>query len=369
MNANPAGKKERDIKIYAPAGNLSSIISALDTGADAVYAGFRSASNLRNFTGINLSVDDMEKGVEYAHKKGGKVFITVNSYPQQSELTACFQAVDNAYRIKADAVIVSDLAVLDYTARKYPDLKIHLSVQAGASNAESINFFKENFNVVTVILPRVLTVSEIRQIAQNTDVEIEIFAFGSLCINYEGKCFLSPYITGESTNTIGTCSTPKYLHFEYKNGRLSFSMNGIVLNEYEEDELKVKPKIEDGKYQMGESETQWADNFLINRRQICKGRFINSATGKKSYALQAPVYLNTINILDKLIDAGVNSIKIEGRQRNEEYVVESVSAFRAVLDEYKKTKKISISKSSKEKLNRLFSGLEPSHTCYLAAGG
>ncbi len=354
-----------NLKIYAPAGNLASIIRAIDAGADAVYAGFRSASNLRNFSGINLSEGDMREGIWYAHKKGRGVFITINSYPQESELPACYKAVDDAWRMKADAIIVSDLAILDYAHKNYPELKLHLSVQAGASNSEAINFFKDNFNISTVILPRVVTLDEIRGISNNADVEIEVFAFGSLCINYEGKCFLSPYITGESTNTIGTCSTPKYLKFGESGGKLSFTMNGIKMNEYAADELELMPRIKEGRYQKQESETQWADNFLINRRQICKGRYIDSATKKRSYALQSPVYLNAVDIIDKLIDAGVSSIKIEGRQRNEAYVAKSVSAFKTVIDEYHKTGVLSVTKETMRSLNELFADIQPSHTCYL----
>jgi putative protease len=307
----------------------------------------------------------MAKGIKYAHKRGKEVYITVNSYPQKIELEACFKAVDDAYNMDADGIIVSDLAVMDYAAKTYPDLKLHLSVQAGASNIEAINFYKENFNVVTVILPRVVTLEEIKEISYNTDVEIEVFAFGSLCINYEGKCLLSPYITGESTNTIGTCSTPKYLEFRYDGGKLSFAMNGVAMNEYEADELRLKPKIQDGKYQKRESETQWADNFLINRRQICKGRYIDSVTGKKTYAMQPPVYLNAIDIIDRFIDAGVNAIKIEGRQRSEEYVTRSVEVFRKVIDDYCKTNEMSVGDDLKEKLDQLFADIQPSHSCYL----
>ena len=356
----------RKLKIYAPSGNLSSTIKAIDAGADAVYAGFRSASNLRNFAGINLSFEDMGKSIDYAHEKGKKVFITVNNYPQEKELADCFQAINDAYRLNADAVIVSDIAVLDYATKMYPDLKIHLSVQAGASNIEAINFFKDRFNISTVVLPRVVTIDEIKEITNHTDVEIEVFAFGSLCINYEGKCFLSPYITGESTNTVGTCSTPKYLNFHYHNDKLRFEMNGITMNEFNNDEFILKPKVEAGKYQKEDSEAQWADNFLINRRQICKARFIDSVTNEKSYALQSPVYLNIIDILDKLINAGVSSIKIEGRQRNEDYVTQSVTAFRAVLDEYEKTGTIKVSDATKESLNQQFIGIEPSYSCFLS---
>lgn len=357
--------KEKKLRIYAPAGNLDCIKSAFTAGADAVYAGFRSASNLRNFAGINLTQEDMSAGISHAHDLGREVYITINSYPQKNELVTCFAAVDLAFSLRADGIIVSDLAVLDYASKKYPDMGLHLSVQAGASNIETIRFYKDNFNITTVVLPRVVTLSEIKDIAEGTDVEIEVFAFGSLCINYEGKCFLSPYITGESTNTIGTCSTPKYLKFYKDDDKLSFEMNGVAMNEFAGDELKLFPKLSGDKYSKEDSETQWADNFLINRRQICKGRFLNTATGKKTYALQAPVYLNTIDLIDKFISSGVGAIKIEGRQRNADYVTKSVSAFRAVIDAYQKSGNMAVPYELREALAEQFSDIEPSCTCYL----
>src|SRR5690606_28830547 len=105
-------------------------------------------------------------------------------------------AVDQAVALGADALIIADTAILAYAARNHPDTELHLSVQASATNAAAIRFFRENFGVRRVVLPRVLSIQQVRQIARDTDAELEVFAFGSLCIMAEGRCYLSSYLTG-----------------------------------------------------------------------------------------------------------------------------------------------------------------------------
>lgn len=105
-------------------------------------------------------------------------------------------------------LIVADIAVLEYAAKHYPELELHLSVQASATNVAAIDFYQKNFNVKRVVLPRVLSIHQVKQLSRNltSDVELEVFAFGSLCIMSEGRCYLSSYMTGESPNTVGACS-------------------------------------------------------------------------------------------------------------------------------------------------------------------
>lgn len=362
----------KKVQINSPAGNLKCLKAAVDNGADSVYFGFRSASNLRNFQGINFTFNDAKQGVEYAHERGTRVFITINSYPQAQELKDCFKAVDDAYSLGADEIIISDLAVLDYAKNKFPDLAIHLSVQAGVSNLETIKFYEEQFRIKAVCLPRVLTTEEISEIASLTEVKIEVFAMGSLCINYEGKCFLSPYVTGESTNTIGTCSTPKFLTFEDRacrqagNGNLAFKMNGITLNKYQADELPNRPQILKDGYREEDVHKQWVDDFLINRRQICKGRYFNCDVKKSDYALNSIVWLNCVGIIGNLVEAGVRAFKIEGRQRSADYVGKATRIFRKAVDAYYNgSEDQDLTEEWKTELNTLFEGLEPTVNCYL----
>lgn len=353
------------VKIHAPAGDFASLRAAVENGADVVYFGFDTASNLRNFKGLNFSYAEAEKAAVYAHEHNVRVHITINNYPQAYELNDCCLAVDAAYHLKADAVILSDLGILSYTKEKYPDMQINISCQAGVSNFESLDFYQKEFGVNHFILPRVLTINEIAKLASSTKATIEIFIMGSLCINYEGKCYLSPYVTGESTNTVGTCSAPEFLSFE-DNGALTFKMNSITLNQYQPEELATYPKIYGGKYKEEDAENQWIDNFLINRRQICKGRYHNASLHTFDYSLNSAVYLNSISILPQIIQAGVGALKIEGRQRSFEYVASAVRILRRAVDSYyEDPSSFAFTHQEESQLESLFKGLDPCTTCYL----
>lgn len=331
------------IEICAPAGNLPSVKAAVDNGADAIYMGFSGDTNLRNFPALNLTDDEVYKAIQYAHGKGRKVFITVNAYPQEKELPLAYNVVDKAHSYGADAVIASDIAVLSYARDKYPGMRLHLSVQASASNVESIEFFRKHFGIKRVVLPRVLTLAEIRELRNQTDVEIEIFALGLLCINAEGQCFLSSYITSESINTYGACSHPKFINFEEDDnegeGTLKILSNGVLLNKYSPMEEVAYPTP-------------------------CKGKYYNKATDKLDNSIQDPESLNVIEILPEIIQTGITSIKIEGRQRSRSYVEKVVSTFREAVDNYYNNSHSAIDRSGRESLQALFEGLSPSYGCY-----
>ncbi|MBI5192192.1 MAG: U32 family peptidase [Nitrospirae bacterium] len=332
------------IEICAPAGNLPSVKAAVDNGADAIYMGFSGDTNLRNFPALNLTDDEVYKAIQYAHGKNKRVFITVNAYPQEKELPLAYDVVDKAYSYGADAVIASDIAVLSYARTKYPGMRLHLSVQASASNVRSIEFFRKHFGIKRVVLPRVLTLDEIRELRDQTDIEIEIFALGLLCINSEGQCFLSSYITSESINTYGACSHPKFINFEEDadnegEGTLKILSNNVLLNKYSPMEEVAYPTP-------------------------CKGKYYNKATDKLNNSIQDPESLNVIEILPEIIQTGINSIKIEGRQRSRSYVEKVVSTFREAVDNYYSNSHSVIDRSKRESLQTLFEGLSPSYGCY-----
>jgi len=330
----------KKVEICAPAGNLPSLKAAVDNGADAVYMGFSGDTNLRNFPALNFTEDEVHKAIQYAHNKEKKVFITVNSYPQEKELPLAYEAVDKAYSLGADAVIASDMAVLSYIQGRYPEKRVHLSVQASASNAEAIEFYRRHFGIKRVVLPRVLTIDEIRALRAETNVEIEVFALGLLCINSEGQCFLSSYITSESINTYGACSHPKFIDFvEEDEGEFKILSNGVVLNKYSPMEEVAYPTP-------------------------CKGRYYNKATGQLHNAIQDPESLNVLEILPEIIQAGVDSIKIEGRQRSRTYVEQVVRVFREAVDNYYESGSCRVSLSKEQHLQSLFEGLAPTYGCY-----
>lgn len=204
------------MELLCPAGNLPALKTAIDCGADAVYIGFKDDTNARHFAGLNFTGKKLDKAVQYVHDNHKKIHVALNTFAHPNGFERWTTAVDTAAQLGVDALIVADIAVLDYAASKYPHLELHLSVQASATNVASIDFYHKNFNVKRVVLPRVLSIHQVKQLARNmtSDVELEVFAFGSLCIMAEGRCYLSSYMTGESPNTVGACSPAKFVRWQ-----------------------------------------------------------------------------------------------------------------------------------------------------------
>ena len=301
-------RSKNKIQLNAPAGNLSSLIAAVDAGADSVYIGFQSPTNLRNLPGLNFSVAEAVEAVNYAHQHASRVYVTVNTHPIDHQLEGCFRAVDDANDIGADAVIVADLAILEYTRNKYPDLELHLSCVAGAADSAAVHFYCEEFGVSCVILPRVLSLEQIAALRHETDVLLEVMAFGVLCANYDGRCSLSSFITGASAHSIGACAPAEFVHFEETGeGRTSLKLNGIVIGDFVTTEKRTYPTP-------------------------CKGKYYNPAVGRWLHAFQDPCCLNALPLLSKLAAAGVDVVKIEGRQRSLAYVRLVTGVWREAID-------------------------------------
>ncbi len=299
----------RKAEVIAPAGNLRSLKAAIEAGADAVYLGFRDATNARNFEGLNFTDKDLAEGIEVVRMAGRKFFVAINTFPQLGDFTTWYGAVDRAVEMGADAVIIANLGILRYARERYPDINIHLSTQASASNYESINFYAEHFGIRRVVLPRVLTIDEIKDIVAHTDVEVEVFALGGLCINIEGRCYLSSYVTGASTNTEGACSPSRFVKFRSGDGgSMTISLNDVLLNRLGHGESSPYPTC-------------------------CKGRYL-MPNGSPVYAFEEPESLNILEILPGLVEAGVSAFKIEGRQRTGAYVAAMTGVMREALDSY-----------------------------------
>jgi putative protease len=297
------------VEIVAPAGNLASLKAAIDAGADAVYLGFNDSTNARNFEGLNFSTAEFEAGIEYVRSRGRKFYVAVNTFPQGESCPEWYGAVDRAVEYGADAVIIANLGILKYARETYPDATLHLSTQASASNYESINFHNRHFGIKRVVLPRVLTVDEIKDLRANTDVEVEVFALGGLCINIEGRCYLSSFLTGASTNTEGACSPSRFVSFTGgADDSMSISLNDVLLNRLSATESSPYPTC-------------------------CKGRYIMD-DGRAFYAMEEPESLNVLEIIPALVEAGISALKIEGRQRTRSYVSAMTGVLRGALDHY-----------------------------------
>lgn len=295
------------MELLCPAGNYPALKTAIDHGADAVYIGFKDDTNARHFAGLNFNDKKLDKAVQYVKDHNKHLHVAINTFAHPGQQQRWYQAIDKCADIGADAVILADIAALEYAARRYPEMELHLSVQASATNAPAIEYYQQNFNIKRVVLPRVLSIHQVKQLARATDIELEVFAFGSLCIMAEGRCYLSSYITGESPNTVGACSPAKYVRWQQQGDGMTSRLSDVLIDHYHGDEKASYPTLCKGKFQVG-------DNLY--------------------HALEEPTSLNTLSLLPELFKAKIAAVKIEGRQRSPAYVEQITKVWRQAIDAY-----------------------------------
>jgi len=293
------------LELVCPAGTPAALRTAVDAGAHTVYCGFRDDTNARNFPGLNFNREELRDGVAYAHAHKSDVLVAINTFPTAGNLSVWHKAIDDAAEIGADAVILADIGLADYAHKNHPNLRRHLSVQAAASTPEGINYYADKFGIQRVVLPRVLTLPEIKKINQATNVETEVFVFGGLCVMAEGRCSLSSYVTGKSPNKTGVCSPASHVEYVDNGDGMDSKLGGFTINRFADSEPAGYPTL-------------------------CKGRF--NANNRTSYLFEEPVSLNLLEMLPDVMDAGVTALKIEGRQRGRAYVEKVVRAFRTAID-------------------------------------
>ena len=259
-------------ELLSPCGNMEALRAAINNGADAVYLGGKDFS-ARKYAG-NFSVEEIEEACDYCHLRGAKVYVTVNTLYKDQELTKFIKFVKELYMAGVDALIVQDLGAANLIKRSFPDLKLNASTQLTANTADDVNFlYKNGFD--KVILSRELSIDEIRDIRKNTDAEIECFVHGALCVSFSGQCIMSSILGGRSGNR-GCCAQTCRLPYE-------------LYRDYD--------KVDEG-------------------------------------YLMSPKDIETLEILPQLIEAGINSFKIEGRMKNPEYVAGVTAIYRKYIDMY-----------------------------------
>lgn len=297
------------MELLCPAGNMPALKAAIDHGADAVYIGLKDATNARHFPGLNFSIGKMQEAAQYVHKNNKHLHVAINTFAKPECYDIWKNAIDTAVGQGADVLILADIASLDYAHTRYPEVDLHLSVQASATNSEAIAFYKREFNIQRVVLPRVLPIHQVRRLKKMTEVPLEVFAFGSLCIMAEGRCYLSSYVTGQSPNTAGACSPAEFVSWkEGKNGRET-RLNDVLVDRYQPNENAGYPTL-------------------------CKGRFQVNDQSLAYHALEEPTSLNTLSLIPDFFQIGIASVKIEGRQRSPAYVATVTKIWRAAIDAY-----------------------------------
>lgn len=295
-------------ELICPAGTPAALRTAVDAGADAVYCGFQNATNARNFPGLNFTPDELGASITYAHDAGTKVLLAVNTFPTAGKFALWKEAVDLGAILGVDAFIVADIGVAEYASNAHHDTRLHLSVQAAASSPDAIRYYCQEFGVKRVVLPRILTVPEIKKLSSEIPCEIETFIFGNHGLMVEGRCSLTNYATGLSTNMDGVCSPAADVHYDkQEDGSITTRLAEFTIDSFAPDEQAGYPTI-------------------------CKGRYFAPHRDDAYHAFEEPISLNLSALLPDLIEAGVDAFKIEGRQRSRAYVRSVVSGFSTAID-------------------------------------
>ncbi len=229
------------LELVCPAGTPAALRAAIDAGADTVYCGFRNSTNARNYPGLNFDLDELAEGIDYAHQRGRKVLIAINTFPRAGEPEVWHTAIDDAASVGADAVILADIGLLDYASRKHPDLRRHLSVQAAAANPLSIAFYRDTYDIKRVVLPRILSVEEVASIIGEIRIETEVFCFGSVGTMSEGRCFLSSYMTGLSPSSDGVCAPASHVAYKEEGDSMLSCLGNVKLNKFGKGEPAAYP--------------------------------------------------------------------------------------------------------------------------------
>lgn len=271
------------IELLAPAGDLEKLKIAVLYGADAVYLGGTSFS-LRA-KAKNFNTEQMKEGIEFAHNHGAKVYVTCNIFAHNEDFEHMADYFKELQELGADALLIADPGVFALARETVPDMDLHVSTQANNTNYHTALFWKKQ-GAKRIVMARELSMHEIKEISQNIpdDLEIEAFVHGAMCISYSGRCLLSNYLSGRDANK-GACSHP--CRWEY------FVTEKTRPNEY-------MPIVEEDR-----------GTYIFNSKDLCM-----------------------IDHIPELIDAGIMSLKIEGRIKTAFYVGTIVKAYREAIDDY-----------------------------------
>lgn len=284
----------KKVELLAPAGNMENLKYAVMAGCDAVYLGLKKFG-ARAFSS-NFSDNEFIEAVNYCHLYGVKVYVTLNTIIYDYEVEDFLKTVDFIHKNNVDAVLIQDLGMLDLVRKTYPNLEVHASTQMHIHNLDGVKVL-EKLGIKRAVLARETSIDTIKYIKENSNIELEVFVHGALCVSYSGECLMSKFIGGRSGNR-GECA-----------GACRLSYDVVDCN-----------------------------NNILN---------------KNKYPISTKD-LNTIYYIDKLIESGVASLKIEGRMKSKEYVYMVVKLYRDTIDNYYKTGKVIVNENDLLKLKKIF---------------
>lgn len=269
-----------------PAGNLEKLDYAMNYGADAVYLGLVDFSLRSMRKGEIITAENLKNAVDLAHSYEKKVYMTLNIYAFNEDIDNLYKTLDIIKEAKPDALIVSDFGILNVVKREIPEIALHISTQTNTLNYEAVKYWRD-FGAKRVILARELSIEQIRTIRDKVpDIELESFVHGSQCVSFSGRCLLSDYMTnGERQANHGGCAQP----------------------------------------------CRWSYKLLEETRP---GEYFEIEQNERGTHILSPKDLALINYIPELIEAGVDSFKVEGRTKSLYYVSAVAKTYRKAIDNY-----------------------------------
>ncbi|CAH0119055.1 hypothetical protein PAE9249_01552 [Paenibacillus sp. CECT 9249] len=283
-------------ELLAPAGNLEKLKFAVHYGADAVYIGGRQYGLRSNAD--NFSFEEMREGVEFARKYGAKVFVATNIYAHNEDIEGLEQYLRNLSDVGIAAIIAADPVIIETAQRVAPDLEVHISTQQSTMNWQAVQFWKDE-GAPRVVLAREASLEDIAEIKRHVDIEIEAFIHGAMCSSYSGRCVLSNHFTDRDSNRGGCCQSCRWKYDLFEDGR-----PGAADGSSGPDRYRI------GVTQLPLFEPE--DNrFTMGSKDLCM-----------------------IEHIPDLIEAGIDSFKIEGRMKSIHYVATVVNVYRQAIDSY-----------------------------------
>ena len=273
--------KSNKVELLAPAGNFEKLEIAIHYGADAIYLGGKDFS-LRNFSG-NFSLEEIKQAVDYAHDRGVKIYVTVNVYARNDEQQFIAAYLEKLGAVGPDGVIVADPGIFITARELMPHIPLHLSTQANSTNYKTVEFWKR-LGIRRVNVARELTLAEIKAIGEQTQIEIEAFVHGAMCIAYSGRCLLSSFMANRHSNR-GMCTHP----CRWKYALVEETRAGHYM-----------PIVEDDR-----------GTYIFNSKDLCM-----------------------IEHIPAMINSGVSAFKIEGRMKGINYLASVVKVYREAIDRY-----------------------------------
>ena len=301
--------KNKKSELLLPAGSLTRLKTAILYGADAVYCGTPDMS-LR--TKSSFTLEDLVEGIEYAHKYGKKVYLTLNLFSHNKDVEKLSEYIETVKKVKPDGLIVADPGVFDFVKKHAPELELHISTQANICSYLSVNFWKDQ-GASLVVLAREVTFEELAEIREKCpDIKLETFIHGAMCMTYSGRCLLSNFMSERGANQ-GSCAHSCRWGYKLKIKLKDNTEHEIEITDQNKDlfDFFLEEEIRPGQFMPFEEDVH--GSYILNSKDLC-----------------------LMPKLDQYLKIGIDSLKIEGRNKTEYYVGTVARVYRAAIDDYYK---------------------------------